>query len=183
MNSQIILLEWEMNTEKHHWIYVVIGLNSTIKALEAFTSSLIQGPYGHRQSEYTWVGETEMQNIYSTSHCTEEATECIPMSSQLNWKPTLILQWKNSKKTSWNVKLCFFRGRWGRDHRNQAKKWVQPHVVQSNTWSLHLSEHKFLPWEGYWYDCIRVQLGFPKYWKETFWQVRLVSEQEKSSLT
>lgn len=151
MNSQIILLEWETNTEKQYWIYVVIGLNSTIKALEAFTSSLIQGPYGHRQSEYTWVVEREMQNINSTSHCTEEATECTQCPITNSNVAMKILQ-----KMSWDVKLWFFRGRWGRDHRNQAKKWVQAHVVQSDTWSLHLSKHKFLPWEGYWYDCIWV---------------------------
>lgn len=53
MNSQIILLEWETNTEKQYRIYTVIELKSTIKALEAFISSMIQVPYGHRQSDYT----------------------------------------------------------------------------------------------------------------------------------
>lgn len=58
-----------MNTEKQYWNYSD-WIKSTIKALEQFISSAIQVPHGYRQSDYTRVAYTDLNN-YSKSHLTK----------------------------------------------------------------------------------------------------------------
>lgn len=70
-----------MNTEKQYWIYTAIELKSTIKALEAFISSMIQVPYGH-SIQIIYMGSIDRsaeQPFHKPLH--EEITEYIRMSN------------------------------------------------------------------------------------------------------
>lgn len=70
-----------MNTEKQYWIYTAIELKSTIKALEAFISSMIQVPFGHT-IQIIYTGSTDRsaeQPLYKPPH--EEITAYIQMSN------------------------------------------------------------------------------------------------------